>query len=576
MIERFIDSLEGVVWSVVCIQYPRATFPRMRGTRPSAFVYLESEADRLLPSQTVRAIPAILLGNVPDLCLEAITMMDRKGRSYLDPRNPEAGRQTREEELRQKIVERLPWLKGVQVWVELTDRRDGVAGAAEACLEPGGRSGRAGPRRDGHRAAPAIVVNRPAEAGGEPAPPVDPADSRAEKVEGGRVFVYVPRSYYFSRIAPGAEHREPTVEELHDAAARTRDQIEKLVHLVVPESWAVLIDTFADEVPDDPHGRAAGRVGTPPDRDRLGDRRGGRGVGRAADGDGVVDPGRPPAVAGDRVARRRAGVSRGLGRRARALGAGPRAGPARPRGRRQRPPAMGDPGGAGLMTTTRPDYHPSASGSRRAGRCRGDGRPRRGPPAHDAWPAGGDAEPSPLRKAAIVLVSLEQSLASQLLSHLDRSAVETVTWEIARLERVDPEERAAVLEEFYGLGLRRLCFVFDDLIQMGDADIRAAFHEEDIETWALAAGRRVGDGAGQGARLAVGLGVGRAEAAARGPRAVPALRLRGRPARDRRPAPAAPRPRLDQPPRAEWAAMRSSSDGGAERIDSRWKIRKFK
>ncbi len=100
--------------------------------------------------------------------------------------------------------------------------------------------------------------------------------------------------------------------------------------------------------------------------------------------------------------------------------------------------------------------------------------------------AGEDAEPSPLRKAAIVLVSLEQSLASQLLSHLDRSAVETVTWEIARLERVDPEEREAVLEEFYGLGLRRLCFVFDDLIQMGDADIRAAFHEEDIETWALA------------------------------------------------------------------------------------------
>src|SRR5262249_18157210 len=63
---------------------------------------------------------------------------------------------------------------------------------------------------------------------------------------------------------------------------------------------------------------------------------------------------------------------------------------------------------------------------------------------------------------------------------------ESVTWEIARLDRVDPDERAAVLEEFYGLGLRRLCFVFDDLVRMGDADIRAAFHEEDLETWALA------------------------------------------------------------------------------------------
>jgi flagellar motor switch protein FliG len=91
-----------------------------------------------------------------------------------------------------------------------------------------------------------------------------------------------------------------------------------------------------------------------------------------------------------------------------------------------------------------------------------------------------------LRKAAIVLVSLEQSLASQLLSHLDRAAVELVTWEIARLDRIDPEERAAVLEQFYGLGLRRLCFGFDDLVKMENADIRAAFHHEDRDTWALA------------------------------------------------------------------------------------------
>jgi flagellar motor switch protein FliG len=93
---------------------------------------------------------------------------------------------------------------------------------------------------------------------------------------------------------------------------------------------------------------------------------------------------------------------------------------------------------------------------------------------------------SSVRKAAIVLVSLDQSLASQLLSHLDRSAVEAVTWEIARLERIDPDERAAVLEEFYGLGLRRLCFVFDDIVKMSDNDIRAACHDEDLETWALA------------------------------------------------------------------------------------------
>ncbi len=139
------------------------------------------------------------------------------------------------------------------------------------------------------------------------------------------------------------------------------------------------------------------------------------------------------------------------------------------------------------MTTTRPDYHtphphgPSSSESEERASAHVLPSTSLGRPAELD-----DAGISPLRKAAIVLVSLEQSLASQLLSHLDRSAVEMVTWEIARLDRIDPAERTAVLEEFYGLGLRRLCFVFDDLVKMGDADIRAAFHAEDRETWALA------------------------------------------------------------------------------------------
>ncbi len=93
---------------------------------------------------------------------------------------------------------------------------------------------------------------------------------------------------------------------------------------------------------------------------------------------------------------------------------------------------------------------------------------------------------TPLRKAAILLVSLEQPLASQLLAQLDRSAVEAVTLEIAKLERIAPAEQHAVLEEFYGLGLRRLRFVFEDVIKLDDRDIREAYHEEDAATWALA------------------------------------------------------------------------------------------
>ena len=102
-------------------------------------------------------------------------------------------------------------------------------------------------------------------------------------------------------------------------------------------------------------------------------------------------------------------------------------------------------------------------------------------------PAGdGPAGASPLRKAAILVVSLEQPLASQLLAQMDRAAVEAVTLEIARLERVAPSEQRAVLEEFYGLGLRRLRFLFDDVARMADTDLTGAYHDEDASTWALA------------------------------------------------------------------------------------------
>ena len=113
--------------------------------------------------------------------------------------------------------------------------------------------------------------------------------------------------------------------------------------------------------------------------------------------------------------------------------------------------------------------------------------PAAGPEASGPGPADAYAgEATSLRKAAVLLVSLEDSLASQLLARLDRAAVEAVTLEIARLERVAPTEQHAVLEEFYGLGLRRLRFVFEDLVKMDDTDIREAYHDEDAADWALA------------------------------------------------------------------------------------------
>ena len=60
-----------------------------------------------------------------------------------------------------------------------------------------------------------------------------------------------------------------------------------------------------------------------------------------------------------------------------------------------------------------------------------------------------------LRKAAILLVSLDRESAAQVLGLMDRDMVEAVTLEIARLSDVTPVERTGVLEEFYALGVVR-------------------------------------------------------------------------------------------------------------------------
>ncbi len=252
LLERFIDDQPGVRWSVVSIQRPRGSFGREPQKAPSAFVYLEGDMDRRLPSRTVRAIVAILMGNVRGLSIDAITMMDRNSNSYLDSHDPAAGQQTREEELRQQIAERLSWINGVQVWVVLARHRGQDAGRDRGDRVPG--ADRREPARDGEVGnrtrdeAPAIVVNGPAEATAEPAPaePV-PAPAEADRIERGQVFVSVPRSYYLTRSV--SDHRDPTADELKLAAVRTRGQIERRVHLVVPSSWSVDVDIFPDEMP---------------------------------------------------------------------------------------------------------------------------------------------------------------------------------------------------------------------------------------------------------------------------------------------------------------------------------------
>src|SRR5262249_35037393 len=245
LIEKFIDGLDGVVWSVVCLQHPRAAFPRTSRLKPTAFVYLESESDRPLPPEAVQAIPMILTSTAPELSADAITVMDRKGRPYLDPSNPMLGKQThdrvRETELRDQVADRLKWIKGVQIWVELGDRGE----TARAPAAPAQLAATDGAAQGRDELPPAPAVNQPAGLG-EPAPSPEPA--RVGKPERGRVLVSVPRSYYYSRMLPHPD-REPTVDELHDVATRIKDSVEDLVRPLVPASWTLTVGTIPDDLP---------------------------------------------------------------------------------------------------------------------------------------------------------------------------------------------------------------------------------------------------------------------------------------------------------------------------------------
>ncbi len=60
-----------------------------------------------------------------------------------------------------------------------------------------------------------------------------------------------------------------------------------------------------------------------------------------------------------------------------------------------------------------------------------------------------------LRKAAILLVSLETEVAAAILSHMEREDIERISMEIARLGEVPGEQRIRVIEEFYQTNLAR-------------------------------------------------------------------------------------------------------------------------
>ena len=62
---------------------------------------------------------------------------------------------------------------------------------------------------------------------------------------------------------------------------------------------------------------------------------------------------------------------------------------------------------------------------------------------------------SGMRKAAILLLALDQNVAAELLRGMSRDTGEEVTREIANLSEIKPDLRQVVVSEFYNLVLAR-------------------------------------------------------------------------------------------------------------------------
>ena len=285
VLEGLIGRQKGVAWSYVSLHRPHSWPFRRSESKASAFVYIETERGRPLPSETVQSIPLILTGYEPELAPSSITVMDTRGNHYFDSGNPALGdssrHRAREEEITQEILEKLDWINGVRVQVQVVSEQpaERITVPAEASVNarPSGMAdhvmpGQAGggphlSRSDG--SPPFFVPNQPAQLEPErgsppkPAPPAGAASIAAEtstakpqalsksnerQEEHGRVLVHVPRSFYFNAEIR-TNDREPAREDLRLMVERTEKTIRDAVGLVVPnsESWKIDVDTFPDE-----------------------------------------------------------------------------------------------------------------------------------------------------------------------------------------------------------------------------------------------------------------------------------------------------------------------------------------
>ena len=259
-LEEMIRPMDGVVSAHVLVTRPKGGRGFRAAPAATAVVWLETEKDRELSSATVEAIQGLVAGVVPEVKRDGLSVFDRKGRRYLDASNVAIGAEAkirhRRDELRQEILDKLEWLKGATVSVQLvaspaipapnppapllTPTPAPAMPAGEVGLPP--LSMRVNEPLDLTPETPEPLPALPAPVVTPPAPVIEPPTPRT------RVWVTVPRSFYLR----AARNREPSLDDLQPLVERTKGLIETAVRHVLPPDQLiepVVISTIPDEAP---------------------------------------------------------------------------------------------------------------------------------------------------------------------------------------------------------------------------------------------------------------------------------------------------------------------------------------
>lgn len=245
-LEKMIRDLDEIESAWVRINRSRRRIGETPAVAPNALVKIDTVRNRPISFKTVQSIIGFVTSRVPEIKHDAVAVYDRKGRSYLDATNPAGGQVSRirirakEEELAEKILEKLDHIEGLRVTVQIATVP--VQNAQPVPSQPA-------PHSEADSGS-MVVANQPIKLEPEPRVALPLTAKPAGETELIRIWVTVPSSYYRQYLNAGAGHKG-SPEELKPLVDRTETLIKTAVAYAIPvvpgqETPKVSIDTIPD------------------------------------------------------------------------------------------------------------------------------------------------------------------------------------------------------------------------------------------------------------------------------------------------------------------------------------------